>query len=42
MKKLSWVLIPLIFIGCGETGTESTVNEKKVALGKLLFNLHRE
>ena len=38
MTKLSWVVIPLIFMGCGDTSVESTTTEKKVALGKLLFN----
>jgi len=35
IRKLSWVIIPLIFAGCGDS---ATVSEQKASLGKLLFN----
>ncbi|CAA6808240.1 MAG: Cytochrome c551 peroxidase (EC [uncultured Sulfurovum sp.] len=37
-RKVAWALVPLIFIGCGNTNTTSTISEQKVALGKSLFN----
>lgn len=35
ISKLSWVLIPLIFIGCGDS---SAITEQKASLGKSLFH----
>ena len=40
IKNLSWVLIPLVFLGCGDVAliNEQNASEEKASLGKLLFN----
>ena len=38
IQNLSWVLIPLVFMGCGNGENNVEVKNEKVALGKMLFN----